>query len=136
MGNRILLFDTSVLVNHLRTGRHQERIATVTGRIRHSTVVLAELLRGAKKSAERDFVEALVRNSLLLTPTEGNWLESGRLLSRLSVEKGFSPEKLRDLHFDILIVFTALSHGATVISSDRTDFEMIRRYKRFDLEVW
>ncbi|MBI5418845.1 MAG: PIN domain-containing protein [Deltaproteobacteria bacterium] len=136
MGNRIILFDTSVFIDHLRTGRHQERIATVTGRIRHSTVVLAELLRGAKKPAERDFVEALARNSLLLTPSEGAWLESGRLLTRLSAEKGFSPEKLRDLHFDVLIVLTALSHGATVISSNRTDFEMIRRYKRFELEIW
>lgn len=136
MGNRILLFDTSVYIDHLRTGRHRDRIASVTGRIRQSSVVLAELLRGAKKPAERDFVEALARNALLLTPTEGNWLESGRLLHRLSVGKGFSPEKLRDLHFDVLIVLTARNHGATVITSDRTDFETIRRYKRFFLEVW
>jgi predicted nucleic acid-binding protein len=136
MGNRIFLFDTSVYIDHLRTGRHRERIATITGRIRQSSVVLAELLRGAKKTVERDFVDTLARNSFLLTPTEGNWLESGRLLSRLSVEKGFSPEKLRDLHFDVLIALCALSHGATVITSNRTDFEMIRRYKRFDLEVW
>lgn len=136
MGNRILLFDTSVYIDHLRTGRHRDRIASVTGRIRQSSVVLAELMRGAKKPAERDFVEALARNSLLLTPTERNWLESGRLLYRLSVAKGFSQEKLRDLHFDVLIALTARNHGATVITSDRVDFEMIRRYKRFSLEVW
>ena len=136
MRNRILLFDTSILVDQLRTDRHRERIASVSGRIRHSSVVLAELLRGARQRSDRDFVEALEKQSPLLTPSEKNWLESGRLLTRMSVERGFSPEKLRDLHFDVLIALTALTHGATVVTSNRADFEMIRRYKRFALEVW
>jgi predicted nucleic acid-binding protein len=136
MGNRILLFDTSVLIDQLRTDRHRERIASVSGRIRHSSVVLAELLRGAKKQGERDFVETLGKQSPLLTPSEKNWLESGRLLTRMSVERVFPPEKLRDLHFDVLIALTASTHGATVVTSNRADFEMIRRYKRFALEIW
>jgi predicted nucleic acid-binding protein len=136
MGNRILLFDTSIFVDQLRTDRHRERIASVSGRIRHSSVVLAELLRGAKKTAERDFVDALAKHSPILTPSEKNWLESGRLLTRMSVEGGFPPEKLRDLHFDVLIALTASTHGATVVTSNRWDFEMIRRYKRFALEIW
>jgi predicted nucleic acid-binding protein len=136
MGNRIILFDTSVFIDYLRTGLHGQRMATVAGRVRHSTIVLAELLRGAKKRVERDFVETLADGAVLLTPTEGNWLESGRLLSRISMEKGFSPEKLRDLQFDVLIALSARSHGATVVTSNRTDFEMIRRHRRFDLEVW
>jgi predicted nucleic acid-binding protein len=136
MGNRILLFDTSIFVDQLRTDRHRERIASVSGRIRHFSVVLAELLRGAKKQAERDFVETLGKHSPILTPSEKNWLESGRLLTRMSVEGGFPPEKLRDLHFDVLIALSASTHGATVVTSNREDFEMIRRYKRFALEIW
>ena len=87
MGNRILLFDTSIFVDQLRTDRHRERIASVSGRIRHSSVVLAELLRGAKKQAERDFVETLGKHSPLLTPSEKNWLESGRLLTRMNPKR-------------------------------------------------
>jgi predicted nucleic acid-binding protein len=136
MRNRILLFDTSIFVDQLRTDRHRERIASVSGRIRYSSVVLAELLRGAKKRSDRDFVEALSKRSLLLTPSEKSWLESGHLLSRMSVEHGFLPGKLRDLHFDVLIALTASTHGATVVTSNRADFEMIRRYKRFALEFW
>ena len=136
MGNRILLLDTSIFIDQLRTDRHRERIASISGRIRHSSVVLAELLRGAKKQAERDFVETLGKQSPLLTPSDKNWLESGRLLTRMSVERGFPPEKLRDLHFDVLIALTASTHGATVVTSNRADFEMIRRYKRFALEFW
>lgn len=136
MGNRILLFDTSVFIDHLRSGRHREQIASVTGRLRHSSVVLAELLRGAKRPEERDFVEALAKRAPLLTPSERNWLESGRLLTRMSVDRGYSPEKLRDMHFDVLIALTASTHGATVITTDRSDYEMIRRYKRFAVEYW
>lgn len=109
---------------------------SVSGRIRHSSVVLAELLRGAKKRSDRDFVEALARHSPLLTPSEKNWLESGRLLTRMSVERGFPPETLRDLHFDVLIALTASTHGATVVTTNRADFETIRRFKRFAVEFW
>lgn len=136
MRNRIILFDTSIFVDQLRNDRHRERIASVSGRIRYSSVVLSELLRGAKKRTDRDFVEALSKRSLLLTPSEKNWLDSGHLLSRISVEHGFLPGKLRDLHFDVLIALTASTHGATVVTSNRADFEMIRRYQRFALEFW
>ena len=136
MRNRILLFDTSIFVDQLRTDRHRERIAAVSGRIRNSSVVLAELLRGAKITAERNFVDALAKHSPILTPSEKNWVESGRLLSLMSVEHGFLPEKLRDLHFDVLIALTASTHGATVITSNRPDFELIQRHKRFALEIW
>lgn len=93
-------------------------------------------MRGARQRSDRDFVEALSKRSLLLTPSEKNWMESGRLLTRMSVERRFPPEKLRDLHFDVLIALTASSHGATVVTSNRAVFEMIRRYKRFALEIW
>ncbi len=50
--------------------------------------------------------------------------------------KGFTPNKLRDLHFDVLIALTARSHGARVITANRADFEMIQRYRKFELELW
>lgn len=131
-----IIFDTSVLVDELRTGRHRQRIASVKGLIRLSSVVLAELTRGAGDTLERNFLKALARNRPILTPTEKNWLESGELLAEMRSRLGFSAEKLRDLHFDVLIALTARSHGARVISSNRPDFELIQRYRKFELEVW
>jgi predicted nucleic acid-binding protein len=49
---------------------------------------------------------------------------------------GFEPPKLRDLHFDVLIALTARAHGARLITSNRADFELIRKYRDFALEVW
>lgn len=136
MAGSFVIFDTSVLIGHLRTGRYQERINSVTGLIRTSSVVLAELWRGASTAQEHKFLETLARNHPILTPTEKNWLESGQVLGKIYVSKGFSPEKLRDLHFDVLIALTARSHGARLITSNRSDFEMISGYKKVQLEIW
>ena len=135
MSNLVIL-DTSVFIDHLRSGRHQHRINAMTGLIRTSAVVLAELWRGATRPAEREFLRALARNHPILTPTESNWLESGQLLGRIYADKGFKPDKLRDLHFDVLIALTARSHGARLIASNRSDFELISGYRTLQLEIW
>lgn len=136
MVSNLVMFDTSVFIDHLRTGCHQERIESVTGLIRTSSVVLAELWRGATKPAEHTFLKELEKNHPVLTPTEKNWRESGQILGKMRVDKGFGPEKLRDLHFDMLIALTARTYGARLVTSNRSDFEMIREYRQYTLEVW
>lgn len=132
----LVIFDTSVLIDDLRTGRHQRRIETLIGLIRTSSVVLAELWRGATKAAEKEFLRALGKNHPILTPTEKNWMESGQILGKIRADRGFQPDKLRDLHFDVLIALTARSHGARLITSNRGDFEVIHHYRKFQLEIW
>ena len=134
--SEIIILDTSVLVDDLRTGRHQQRIQSVTGLIRTSSVVLAELWRGATKPPEREFLRTLARNHPILTPTEKNWLESGEILQKIRASHGYTPDKLRDLHFDVLIALTARSHGARLIASNRADFELIHHYRKIRLEIW
>jgi predicted nucleic acid-binding protein len=117
----IVIFDTSVLVDELRTGRHRKRIESAEGLVRTSSVVLAELLRGVIGPAEPKFLRSLASNCSILTPTEKNWLESGVILANIRAVQGFAPHKLRDLRFDVLIALTARSHGAHLITtkSDR-----------------
>jgi predicted nucleic acid-binding protein len=81
-------------------------------------------------------LRTLERNHPILTPTQNNWLESGQILARIKEDLGFGAEKLRDLHFDVLIALTARSHGARLITSNRADLELIRKYRDFKLEVW
>ena len=134
--SEIVVLDTSIFVDELRSGRHQQKIESITGLLRSSSVVLAELWRGASKPAEREFLRTLGRNHPILTPTEKNWLDSGRMLEAIRSDRGFSPEKLRDLHFDVLIALTSRSYGARLITSNRTDFELIQRHCKIKLEVW
>jgi predicted nucleic acid-binding protein len=134
--NEVIIFDTSVLVDEVRTGRHRKQIDSVDGLVRISSVVLAELLRGASRPAEREFLRSLARNHPVLNPTEANWLESGEILAKIRADQGFEPHKLRDLHFDVLIALTVRSYGARLITTNRTDFELISRYRAIKLEVW
>jgi predicted nucleic acid-binding protein len=136
MASDTVLFDTSIFIDDLRTGRHRRKIQSDTGLIRTSSVVLAELWCGATGAEERNFLRALARNHPILTPTEKNWLESGQILSRIYLDHGFLPAKLRDLHFDVLIALTARSQGARLVTGNRTDFEMINHYRKFRFEVW
>jgi len=132
----VVIFDTSVLVDEVRTGRHRKRIEFVEGLVRTSSVVLAELLRGVTGPAERKFLRTLARNHPILTPTEENWLESGEILAKIRADQGLEPHKLRDLHFDVLIALTARSHGARLVTTNRTDFQLINRYRQIKLEMW
>ena len=132
----LVIFDTSVLVDELRTGRHRKRMESVDGLVRTSSVVLAELWRGATRTAERDFLRTLGNNHPILTPTEKNWIESGEILSKIRADHGFAPSKLRDLHFDVLIALTARSHGACLVTSNHADFETINHYRKFLCVIW
>lgn len=135
MGN-VVIVDTSVFIDHLRLGRHQDRIQSLTGLVRTSSVVLSELWRGATKPAEQRFLLTLARNHPVLVPTESNWLESGAILGQIHRKHGFTSAKLGELHFDALIALTARSHGGRVITTNSADFELLRRFRSFDLEVW
>ncbi len=131
----IIIIDTSIFIDHSRTNKFKDRLYNLHGIIRNSSVVLSELMRGATKKDELKFVNTLAKNHPILTPTEKNWLESGKILSKINQEKDFSPEKLRNLHFDILIALTGRNFGATIISSDK-DFQLIKTYKSFNLILW
>jgi predicted nucleic acid-binding protein len=132
----LIVFDTSVLVDHLRTDRHRRRMETLNGVVRNCAVVLAELWRGAVTPGDRELIRVLGRNHPILTPTEKTWVESGELLGKIQADRGFTAAKLRDLHFDVLIALTARSHGARLITSNRDDFEIINGHRRLQLEVW
>jgi predicted nucleic acid-binding protein len=130
------VFDASVLIDNWRTNRNAARMANFGLLIRNCSVVLAELWRGATEPEERETLRILEKNHAILTPTQNNWIESGHILAKLRDEKGIEPAKLRDLHFDVLIALTVRANGARLITSNRADFELIREYREFKLEVW
>jgi predicted nucleic acid-binding protein len=132
----VVVFDSSILADDLRTGCHKRRIAGLDDLVRTSSVVLAELWRGAVTDDEEAFLLELESKFPILTPTRKNWIESGQILKKIQRKHGFEPKKLRDLHFDVLIALTARTHGARLITSNRAAFELIRRYRKFALEVW
>jgi predicted nucleic acid-binding protein len=134
--SEIFVLDTTILVDQIRADLHKDRISRLDGLIRNCSVVLAELWRGASSDVDRKTIESMERSYPSLTPTPNNWIDSGKILSQIQADKGFEPHKLRDLHFDVLIALTVRSHGARLITSNRADFELIRTYREFKLEIW
>jgi predicted nucleic acid-binding protein len=72
----------------------------------------------------------------IVTPTEGHWLESAEVLSRIGAKKGYGPNKLRDLAFDTLIALSARDSGATLITCNREDFAEIGKHVAFKVIFW
>ncbi|MEI9968600.1 MAG: type II toxin-antitoxin system VapC family toxin [Terracidiphilus sp.] len=134
--NDLIILDTSIVVDQIRTNCHLDRLLALRGLVRNSSVVLAELWRGISRVTDRRTVDAMERRHQVLNPTTSNWLESGQILAKIRDDLGFEPRKLRGMHFDVLIALTARSNGARLITSNRADFELIREYRDFKLEVW
>jgi len=132
----LIVFDTCILIDQLRSDRFRQRMLSLDGVVRTSSVVLAELWRGAVTETDFRALGVLEKNRGILTPTEKNWTESGKILAKVRADRGFPPDKLRNLHFDVLIALTAHAYGATLITSNRVDFELIRNHREFVLEIW
>ena len=132
----LAVLDTSVYIENFRTGRFMLVLLRSPWIVRCSAVVLHELRRGARIPLEVRFVGELARKVRILTPTEGHWLESAEVLSRLGAKKGYGPNKLRDLAFDTLIALSARDSGATLITCNRQDFTAIREHLAFKVIFW
>ena len=61
-------------------------------------------------------------------PTASDWWEAGRLIRRICDAQGWDSKKRRDFQNDTLIALTARRHGATVVTANRQDFEILARY--------
>jgi predicted nucleic acid-binding protein len=134
--SHVAIVDTSVYVELLRHGRFHDALLALPLLVRNSAVVLSELRRGATRPHERRFIDELEANHQVFSPGQAEWRRSGQLLERLRASRGYDAGGLRDLHFDALIALTARAVGATVVTCNRADFELLREHLKFDLLVW
>jgi predicted nucleic acid-binding protein len=70
----------------------------------------------------------------LLLPS--NWIQAAEVLGALKKREHYDTAKIRDLAFDVLIALSARSIGATLITCNETDFQIIRRHLAFSLVCW
>ena len=132
----LAVLDTSVYIENFRSGRFTQQIIDSPFLFRGVSVVIHELLRGARRSNEREFALDLAANLRVYTPTDRIWQDSGDIVARLAAAKDYEKRKIQELSFDVLIALTARSIGATVITLNRQDFEDIQRHRRFRLLSW
>jgi predicted nucleic acid-binding protein len=133
---KFAILDTSVYIDNFRTGRFAFHLLQAPYVIRCSAVVVHELLRGARPGLERRFVMDLAKRCQVFTPTEAHWMAAADILSNMRKREHYDAAKIRELAFDVLIALTARSIGATLITSNQTDFQAIRRHLSFNLLCW
>ena len=128
---RWAVLDTAVYIDHWEGVPALEDALAAIRRgfvIRHSSVVLSELRRGARTAAARRQVTALYRIAAIQwAPTAEDWWIAGDLVRTIGDTRAWDVAKRREFQNDALIALTARRHGATVVTRNRGDFELLER---------
>jgi predicted nucleic acid-binding protein len=140
--SRKVIFDTNIYINAIHRGAASKPYNLLIDSLPFTylcSVVSAELYLGALDPLGirlvRGFVSRSEKVGRVVTPTHASWNESAGLLARIGKEEPKYRSKFATLLNDALIALCALQVGATVCTGDKEDFELIRRYKRFSLEI-
>jgi predicted nucleic acid-binding protein len=132
----VAILDTSIYIDHWERGLYQETLENLRRAyiIRHSAVVLSELRRGARgRDAELLVVDLYELATIRWEPSVADWWEAGRLVRNIGDSEGWDINKRRDFQNDALIALTARSHGATVVTANSSDFELLRSELRISI---
>ncbi len=122
------ILDSSVYIGHWERGLYKSELAAIrkASIIRHSSVVLSELRRGARAMSAQRLVQALHRVAAVIgVPTTGVWWEAGRLIRKVGDAQSWDVIKRREFQNDALIALTARRYGAMVVTANKRDFALL-----------
>jgi predicted nucleic acid-binding protein len=122
------IIDTSVYVNHWEGVLDDQALASVRRQfvVRQSSVVLSELRRGARTPQARRLVENLRRvTKIEWTPDTADWWNAALIIQQIGDVRNWDRRKRQEFQNDALIALSARRYGATIITANRTDFELL-----------
>jgi predicted nucleic acid-binding protein len=138
---RWVVFDTNIYVAALREGIDGAAFARIrerTPRTFLASVVSAELRAGAVdragRLAVRELVEQFDRLRRIVTPDARSWNLAGDVLGDIRRREPSLRAKVTSLWNDALIALSARQIGASVVTGNVRDFELLHRFMSFDLE--
>lgn len=104
-----------------------------------SSVVAYELYVNAQDSPTRslmqEFIRPMERTGRLVAPAFDDWVEASAIGTAIEQKDRGWRSKLPALLNDILIALCARRIGATLLTYNRDDFQLIHRHKDFSLRV-
>ncbi len=130
------ILDSSVYIDHWEHGLHKDALDDVRRAfiVRHSSVVLSELRRGARTKEAQSLVSALFRLSRVRwAPAAEDWWEAGRVIRAVGDASGWESRKRHEFQNDTLIALTARRYGATVVTANRGDFQLLAKALRISI---
>jgi len=131
----VAILDTNVYIDHWERGLYQATLENLRRAyiIRHSAVVLSELRRARGRDAERLVAGLFELASIRWEPLVADWWEAGRLVRSIGDQQDWDINKRRDFQNDALIALTARRHGATIVTADYSDFDLLRSELRISI---
>jgi predicted nucleic acid-binding protein len=135
---RRLVIDTSLYIDWLNRGLHEQVLFQRDAVKYLSAVVLMELRAGAFRAADRRVLmrlqESFERAGRVLTPTPRVFADAGDTLRGLQ-GRGFDVRAGHSIVGDVLIALSARSIGATVVTRNARDYRAIARVRPFRLSI-
>jgi predicted nucleic acid-binding protein len=138
--SRVVL-DTNVYVTALRegvAGPTFARIQAWSPRTFLASVVSAELRAGAidetGRRAVRDLTDRFDRLGRVVTPNADSWSAAGDLLGQIRQRDSASRDRVKGLWNDALLALSARQIGAVLVTGNVRDFDLLRRFARFEFE--
>lgn len=122
------ILDTNVYIGHWERGLYERELDEVRRAfiVRHSAVVLSELRRGGQTPTAQKVIQGLYEHATIVwSPMAADWWEAGLLIRKLGDARDWDRSKRRDFQNDALIALTARRHGATVVTANRLEFELL-----------
>ena len=137
------LIDTDLYIDLIQSGGTlpiiRELYVKDTPGIYFSSVVIQELLAGARLPAAKRRVETLFRPfervGRIVTPSHRHWKDAGDVLAKVLALRPNLKSKLPALVNDCLLALSARSIGATLYTRNRDDFVLIQSLRSFSLVV-
>lgn len=131
------VLDTNIFISadrDLQWAAELERFSSdFLPQIHLSAVVAQELLAGAispdrEKAIRVNYIEPFERKGRLITPTYDAWKRAGQIMARLVNRKLMSPGAFgRSFVNDCLLAASCRERGATLITLNTRDFELIKK---------
>lgn len=126
MKAQALLFDTSIYIPYLRAQAYGSLLdrAARSGRVRLSSVVLAELYAGTRSPRDKADLDTVSRSygslGYLVTPSAEDWALAGQAIRR---HRALVGDLVPSEHMhDLLILLSASRAGAVVVTENAAHF--------------
>lgn len=137
------LIDTDLYIDLIQSGTTLPFIREIyyndAPGIYFSSIVVQELLAGARSPAGKRRVETLFRPfervGRVVTPGHNHWKDAGGILAKVLHDRPDLKDKLPALVNDCLLALSARSLGATLYTRNRDDFTLIQSRRSFSLVV-
>jgi predicted nucleic acid-binding protein len=138
-----ILLDTNVYLYAMRSDNgaafFEQRFLRLVFQTYLSSIVVEELYAGALDrqgvKLVESYVGALERAARVIAPSFEDWKEAGKLVAKIGEREPGRRSKVQQMLNDILLALCARRIGADLITFNREDFRLIRRYKSFSLDV-